>query len=175
MPRIEPVGKAESRAAETVFGEIETTFGSVPNLFRTYAHSDGLLRAQWRKVRQVMFDGTLPRALCEAIALVVSADNRCEYCVTHHGMALRALGWSTDGVRGLIEHGEHERLDARDNALVALARAANRDARNVPGALYDHAREAGAGDTAIVEALAVMETFAGLNRFIDAAGVALES
>jgi alkylhydroperoxidase family enzyme len=64
--------------------EFDRAFGRVPNLFRAYARHPPLLEANWNKVKHVLLKGRLARFTKEIIALLVSHDNGCAYCVAAH-------------------------------------------------------------------------------------------
>ena len=67
--------------------------GFVPNVFLAYAKRPEHYRA-FMHYHDVLMKGAgnLSRAEREAIVVAVSAENRCQYCVTAHGAALRILG-----------------------------------------------------------------------------------
>ena len=67
--------------------------GFVPNVFRAYAKRPEHFRA-FMTYHDVLMKspGGLTRAEREAIVVVVSSENRCQYCMTAHGAALRILG-----------------------------------------------------------------------------------
>src|SRR5260370_38953276 len=67
--------------------------GFVPNVFRAYARRPEHFRA-FMAYHDVLMKGPggLSRAEREAIVVAVSAENRCQYCMTAHGAALRILG-----------------------------------------------------------------------------------
>ncbi len=93
MSRIRALGYEEASSdVKEVFSEIESTLGIVPALFRTSAHFPPLLKANWEKVKAMMMGGNLPRKVKEAVAVLVSKDNACQYCVGAHTMALKAIG-----------------------------------------------------------------------------------
>ncbi len=77
---------------KAVYGEIKTTFGVIPSLFKAMAHQPEYLDASWQKVKAVMGPGKLDRKTKELIAVAVSAVNNCAYCVNAHTAALRRLG-----------------------------------------------------------------------------------
>lgn len=93
MPRIRPL-PAVSKEAEKILREIEVAFGMVPNLFKTYAHHPALLEANWNKVKAVMMQGSLSGKVKQTIAVLVSKDNACKYCVAAHRGALKSIGVS---------------------------------------------------------------------------------
>src|SRR4030067_1779282 len=106
MARLSVIGREQvlkhDFEVQEIFTEIEGAFGKIPNLFKTYAHFPPLLKANWSKVKAVMMQGSLSRKVKESIALLVSKDNSCAYCVAAHTAALRTIG-TTDKELRMIE------------------------------------------------------------------------
>lgn len=75
----------------------------VPNLFKTYAHHPPLLQANWNKVKAVMMEGSLTRKVKQTIAVLVSRDNSCSYCVAAPTGALRSIGVTDDEISAIEE------------------------------------------------------------------------
>lgn len=173
MPSIHTVAEDRlSPEAEEILDEIERTMGRRPNLFRTYAHHPPLLRANWEKLKATMMQGALSRKLKEVIALLVSQDNGCEYCIQAHSGALRSLGVDERTLEAIREGALAEAgFEDRELKLVEMMRKANRSPHEVSPAEFDALRSAGYSDAEIVEAYGVMETFAGFNKFLDSIGV----
>src|SRR5581483_12098456 len=66
--------------------------GVVPNVFRAYAWRPERFVKWFTHFRDVMAESSgLSAADREMIGVVVSAENRCLYCLTAHGAALREL------------------------------------------------------------------------------------
>lgn len=158
-----------------IFGEIAAAQGSVPNLFRMYANNPDVLEANWMRVRAVMLQGSLSRKLKESIAVVVSHDNDCRYCVEHHSQALLALGVSAEEVQRLLRDPLAGNFEPKERALLALTRQANRDPHGAADTNIAVARQAGSTDAEIIEALAVMELFVSFNRFVKTLDIPLEA
>lgn len=174
MSRIPLVDQPTDEWVLAIFSEIEDELGSVPNLFRAYAHHPMLLRMNWDKFNALMLHGRLSQQLKQGIALVVSADNHCDYSIFYHSAVLQELGVDPKEVLRIRAHPNHVHYPAKEHELFDLARHANT-------APYDHgerllaaARDAGASDEEIVEALGVMEMIAGFNRFADVLGLVHE-
>lgn len=76
-----------------IFAKNRERLGFVPNVFRTYARRPEHFRA-FMQYHDVLMKGEsgLTRAEREAIVVVVSAENACQYCVTAHSAAFRILG-----------------------------------------------------------------------------------
>lgn len=161
-------------AVAAVFQEIQETFGRVPNLFRSYAHYPPLLRANWEKVKAVMMQGSLRRKVKETIAVLVSKDNSCSYCVAAHTAGLQSLGMSADQITALEQSLDAADFDAKEQSLISFAREANRKPLAIKDAQFQSLRDAGATDGEIVEALGVMELFTGFNKFLDSLQVDID-
>lgn len=161
-------------AVQPTFHEIERAFGFVPNIFRAYANHPALLRSNWEKLKAILMGGELPRALKEGIALAVSADNSCAYCVAAHGQALQGLGVTAERVEALKAGEAGHGFGDAEAALLEMARVVNRDPGGLEDAALARVRQAGWSDAQIVEAIGVVEIFAGFNRFLDALEVEID-
>lgn len=176
MSKIEIVEKdGACEEVQKVYDEIEEAFGMVPNLFKTSAHFPPLLKANWEKVKAVMMGGTMSRKSKEVIAVLVSNDNSCDYCVAAHTAILKMLNLTEEEI-GLILNDELEKagIEGKEAALVRLARAANVNPNAIPGTIFNTLKIEGVSDAEIVEALGVMETFTAFNKFLDALEVAID-
>lgn len=105
-----------------LFAKARERLGFVPNVFRVYAFRPRRLSAWFTHFRQ-LHEPTegLSAADREMIAVVVSAANRCLYCLVAHGAALReALGDPVLGER-ISYDWRRAGLDARRTAICAYA------------------------------------------------------
>lgn len=175
MARIEPVhGDGASAEVEAILREIEQAFGMVPNLFKTYAHHPPLLAANWSKVKAVMMAGSLSQKVKQAIAVLVSKDNGCAYCVAAHTAALKAIGVSSREIETIERNIEEADFSAKEKALIGFARAANLSPRAIGEAEIRALRGTGVSDAEVVEALGVMELFTAFNKFLDSLQVEID-
>ena len=157
---------AESQVQE-IFAEINTAFGRIPNLFKTYAHHPPLLDANWNKVKRVMVEGVLARKVKESIAVLISKDNSCRYCIAAHEGALQSIGIDPEEIRLIETDLDRADFTSKEKALIKLACKANSAPLQVADDDIAAARTAGATDAEIVEALGVMELFTSFNKFLD--------
>jgi len=157
---------AESQVQE-IFAEINTAFGRIPNLFKTYAHHPPLLDANWNKVKRVMVEGVLARKVKESIAVLISKDNSCRYCIAAHEGALQSIGIDPEEIRLIETDLDRADFTSKEKALIKLACKANSAPLQVADDDIAAARTAGATDSEIVEALGVMELFTSFNKFLD--------
>jgi uncharacterized peroxidase-related enzyme len=107
---------------QNLFGKARESLGFVPNVFRSYSYRPERFSAWFGHYKQ-LHEPTenLDEADREMIAVVVSAYNRCTYCIVSHGHALRkALG---DEVLGdyIATNWRHAGLDERRAAICAYA------------------------------------------------------
>jgi len=175
MARIAPLtSQPDDPIVSAVFAEIDAAFGMVPNLFRTYAHHPPLLQANWEKVKALMMAGSLRREVKETIAVLVSKDNSCSYCVAAHTAALQSLGMTAEQIAALEASLDGTDFDAKEKALIRFARQANRNPLAIADAEFQVLRQAGAQDAEIVEALGVMEVFTSFNKFLDSLQVDID-
>lgn len=176
MPKIETIERGtESQEVKAIYDDIEATFGMVPNLFKTSAHFPPLLEANWNKVKAVMMGGVLSRKVKETIAVLVSNDNSCNYCVGAHTAILKMLGLSEEEITYIMK-GEYSKagINEKEDALIGLAINANTNPNNVPDNIFETLKRVNATDSEIVEALGVMETFTSFNKFIDTLQIAID-
>lgn len=166
--------EARTTDAETVLAEIETALGFVPNLFRAYAAHPPLLAANWAKVQLILLQGTLRREVKETIALLISKDNACTYCIGAHAAALQTLGFAPAAIAAMENTLADAAFNPKERALIEFARRANREASRMGSALEDLLAQ-GTPRAEVVEVLGVMELFAAFNRFADAVGVEPDS
>jgi uncharacterized peroxidase-related enzyme len=105
-----------------LFAKARERLGFVPNVFRTYAFRPDRLSA-WFEHYRALHEPTenLGAADREMIAVVVSAANRCLYCLVAHGAALReALGDPVLGERIAFDW-RRAGLDERRRTICAYA------------------------------------------------------
>lgn len=176
MPIIEAIERdTENPEVKAVFDDIEQAFGMVPNLFKTAAHFPPLMEANWNKVKAVMMGGTLSRKSKEAIAVLVSSDNSCDYCVGAHTAILSMIGSSEEEISHIMA-GDFSKagIDEKEAALIALAREANKNPNDIAKDTFETLRAKGATSAEIVETLGVMETYTAFNKFLDTLQVAID-
>ncbi len=175
MPRISVVEKNEvSEDVQEIFTEIESAFGKVPNLFKTYSHFPPLLKANWDKVKALMMQGKLSRKTKETIAVLVSKDNSCSYCVAAHTVALKSIGVTEEEIEMIENDIEKSDFTEKEQRLITFARKANKDPNRITDEEFEVLKKAGATEPEIVEALGVMELFAAFNKFLDSLNVEVD-
>ena len=109
--------------------------------------------------------GKLSPSEREMIAVVVSAENGCAYCETHHTKGLaRELGDSIRARRIALGHEHVPDLNPREEAFADLAIKITRDPRTVTDEDIDGLRRLGLDDSEILEVIETAAFFNYTNR-----------
>jgi uncharacterized peroxidase-related enzyme len=111
-----------SEGMTTYLAKCEEKIGFVPNVLAAYAFDDAKLAAFAGMYNDLMLAPSgLSKLEREMIAVVVSSENKCYYCLAAHGAAVRQL--SGDPVLGdlLVMNYRAARLSPRHRAMLDFA------------------------------------------------------
>lgn len=159
----------------SIFNAIAFARGGVAEVHRAQSLNPRALAAHLALYKAVVFQGSsLSRRDRERIAVVVSRENGCKYCVAHHAAALRHLGDDEAVVAALSEGitpvglppGEQALLEWSRRGCAAPAQCANSDVESL--------RRHGLDDRAILDAALTVAYFSFVNRIVLLLGVELE-
>lgn len=80
--------------AAATFADIRATRGSdfVNNIWRVLANRPQLLENTWRDVKSALGEGELDPLTKQLVYIAVSVAQGCDYCISSHTAAARALG-----------------------------------------------------------------------------------
>lgn len=99
MSRIELLDPQQTTGEKKeILGQIHSTFGVTPNMFKAIANSTAALKMMWSAFA-ALGDGKLGAKLGEQIAVAVADVNRCEYCLAAHTSLGRGAGLSIEVMR----------------------------------------------------------------------------
>ena len=106
---------------DAYFKKCDEKLGFVPNVLKAFAFDDAKLQA-FVDYRQELVQNaaSLSKLEIEMIATVVSSQNRCFYCITAHGNAVRQLGGPVLGEMMVMNY-RAARLDKRQRAMLDFA------------------------------------------------------
>ena len=122
----------------------------------------------------LMMQGNLSRKTKEAIAVMVSKDNSCSYCVAAHTAALKSIGVTGKEIEVIENDIEKSDFTEKERELITFARKANKDPNKITDKEFERLKNAGATEPEIVEALGVMELFTAFNKFLDSLKVEVD-
>jgi uncharacterized peroxidase-related enzyme len=158
-----------SEEMRAYFAKCEEKIGFVPNVLRAYAHDDAKLQAFAALYNDLMLAPSgLSKLEREMIAVAVSAENRCYYCLTAHGAAVRQL--SGDPVLGELMAMNYRAaaLEPRHRAMLDFAVALTQTPWLVEEEDRAGLREVGFSDRDIWDIAAVASFFNMSNRMASA-------
>lgn len=168
LPEVAPL--PEDIAA--YFAKCREKLGLVPWVLRAYAHDADKLRAFMQVYNQLMLGPSgLSKLEREMIAVVVSALNRCHYCVTAHGAAVRQLSGDPAFGDTLSVNWRAAALSARHRAMLAFVEKMTEDSWRIGEDDRRALREAGLTEPEIWDVAAVAGFFAMSNRMASAVGM----
>jgi uncharacterized peroxidase-related enzyme len=158
-----------SPAMQAYFGKCEEKLGYVPNVLKAYAFEMAKLEPFVAMYNDLMLAPSgLSKLEREMIAVVVSSQNRCYYCLVAHGAAVRAL--SGDPVLGelMVMNYRAARLEPRQRAMLDFAAKLTTAPWAVEEDDRERLREAGFSDRDIWDISAVAAFFNMTNRVASA-------
>ncbi len=151
------------------FAKCDSKLGFVPNVLKAYSFDQDKLRAFNAFYDDLMLgDSNLSKLEREMIAVVVSAANRCYYCLTAHGAAVRKL--SGDPLLGelLVMNYRAAKLPARQRAMLDFAHQVAVSSWQITASDRDRLRAVGFTDRDIWDIAAVASFFSMTNRLASA-------
>lgn len=163
-----PRGKL-SAEMEAYFAKCQEKLGYVPNVLRAFGFENGKLQAfvDYRQ-EAVQNAENLTKLEIEMIATVVSAQNRCFYCITVHGNGVRAL--SGDPILGemMVMNYRAARLSKRHRAMLDFAVKLTVEPWAVEEEDRDRLRRAGFSDRDIWDIASIAAFYNMTNRLASA-------
>jgi uncharacterized peroxidase-related enzyme len=158
-----------SAEMQAYFAKCEEKLGFVPNVLKAYAFDMPKLSAFVAMYNDLMLAPSgLSKLEREMIAVAVSAQNRCYYCLVAHGAAVRAL--SGDPVLGELMAMNYRaaRLSQRERAMLDFAVKLTAEPWLIEEADREALRRAGFSDRDIWDIAAVAGFFNMSNRVASA-------
>jgi len=151
------------------FDICDEKIGFLPNVLQAYSFDQAKLRAFIAMYNDLMLEASpLTKLEREMIAVVVSAANRCYYCLVAHGQAVREM--SDDPALGemLVMNYRVAKVSKRQRAMLDFAHRLTTAPAEVGEAARQALRKAGWSDRAIWDIAAVTGFFNMTNRLATA-------
>nr|WP_255702906.1 peroxidase-related enzyme [Roseivivax sp. GX 12232] len=165
LPPVDPLPEATQR----YFDICEEKLGMVPNVLRAHAFDVAKLDAFTALYNELMLaDSGLSKLEREMIAVCVSAVNRCFYCLTAHGAAVRALSGDPQLGEMLVMNWRVADLSPRHHAMLAFTEKVTKTSAEVVEADREALRSVGFSDRDIWDIVNVAGFFNMTNRVASA-------
>jgi uncharacterized peroxidase-related enzyme len=147
-----PTAEQVSPASQIIFEQIKKRLGKVPNLYAVIGYSEFALKA-FTEFEEDLYKGSFTAKEREAIALVVSEVNSCEYCLAAHTVAAVKRGFTNE-----------ETLDIRKadvnnfklHSIIRLAWAITENKGMVSDYLLENFYTAGFDNAALMELIGLV-------------------
>ena len=162
--KIEPETELSDKT-EAYFALCEEKLGLIPNVLAAYSFNETKLRAFTDMYNDLMLgESALSKLEREMIAVVVSSINKCFYCLTAHGAAVRAL--SSDPKLGemMVMNYRVAPLEPKQKAMLDFAALLTESPDAIEEEDREALREAGWSDRDIWDIASVVGFFNMSNR-----------
>ncbi len=165
LPMVDPLPED----TQAYFDLCAEKLGLVPNVLRAYAFDIDKLNAFTAMYNDLMLGpSNLPKLDREMIAVVVSAVNRCFYCLVAHGQAVRAMSGRPELGEALVMNWRVADITPQQRAMLAFAEKLTEASSRVTEADREALRDAGFSDRDIWDIASVAGFFNMTNRVASA-------
>lgn len=164
---------ALSPAMAAYFTKCQDKLGYVPNVLLAYAHDMAKLEAFAAFYNDLMLAPSgLSKLEREMIAVVVSAENRCWYCLVAHGAAVRQLSGDPALSEALaFNFRQAQGLSDKQRGMLDFALKVARASAEIEESDRQRLRDIGFSDRDIWDIAAVASFYAMSNRMASATGM----
>ncbi len=154
-----------SNETQAYFAKCEEKLGLVPNVLAAYAFNEKKLRAFTDMYNDLMLgESSLTKLEREMIAVAVSSVNRCYYCLTAHGAAVRQLSGDPALGEQMVMNYRVADLTEKQKAMLDFAVKLTESPATIEDADREALRKAGFTDRDIWDIASVAGFFNMSNR-----------
>ncbi len=165
LPMVDPLPEATQK----YFDICNDKLGMVPNVLQAYAFDVDKLNAFTSCYNDLMLASSgLTKLEREMIAVVVSSINRCFYCLTAHGAAVRELSGDAKLGEIMVMNYRVADLDTRTRAMLDFAAQVTVESYTIEEADRQALRDVGFSDRDIWDIANVAAFFNMTNRVASA-------
>ncbi|WP_299046936.1 peroxidase-related enzyme [uncultured Tateyamaria sp.] len=165
LPMVDPLPEATQK----YFDVCENKLGMIPNVLKAHAFDIDKLNAFTALYNDLMLaDSGLTKLEREMVAVVVSATNRCYYCLTAHGAAVRQLSGNPALGEQLVMNWRVADVTPRQKAMLAFAEAVTLKSAQIMEGDRQALRDHGLSDRDIWDLINVAAFFNMSNRVASA-------
>ena len=164
-----PMADPLPEATQKYFDICQDKLGLIPNVLQAYAFDIDKLNAFTGLYNDVMLSASgLSKLEREMIAVAVSSINKCFYCLTAHGQAVRALSGDPALGEMMVMNWRVATLDARQTAMLEFAELMTLSSAKITEADRDALRGVGFSDRDIWDIAATAGFYNMTNRIASA-------
>ena len=165
LPMVDPLPDATQK----YFDVCAEKLGMIPNVLQAYAFDIDKLNAFAGLYNDIMLAASgLSKLEREMIAVTVSSINKCYYCLTAHGAAVRQLSGDPTLGEMLVMNWRAARLDARQKAMLQFAETMTIASASIEEHHRDALRQVGFSERDIWDIAATASLYNMTNRMASA-------
>lgn len=165
LPMVDPL----PAQTQKYFDICQEKLGMVPNVLKAHAFDIDKLNAFTTLYNDLMLaDSGLTKLEREMVAVVVSATNRCFYCLTAHGAAVRQLSGNPALGEALVMNWRVAQVTPRQRAMLAFAEQVTLASARIEETDRQTLRDHGLSDRDIWDLINVAAFFNMSNRVASA-------
>lgn len=168
LPMVDPLPDATQK----YFDICQEKLGMIPNVLQAYAFDVEKLNAFTAMYNDLMLgESGLTKLEREMIAVVVSSINKCWYCLTAHGAAVRALSGNPALGEQMVMNWRVADLTEKQHSMLTFAEALTIASHKTEEADRQALRDVGFSDRDIWDIASVAAFFNMSNRVASAVGM----
>ena len=165
LPMVDPLPEDTQK----YFDLCSEKLGMIPNVLQAYAFDIEKLNAFAGLYNDIMLAASgLSKLEREMIAVTVSSINKCYYCLTAHGAAVRQLSGDPTLGEMLVMNWRPARLDARQEAMLQFAETLTLTSASIEEHHRDALRQVGFSERDIWDIAATASLYNMTNRMASA-------
>jgi len=165
LPQVDPLPEATQK----YFDICQEKLGLIPNVLLAYSHNIEKLNAFAALYNDLMLsESGLSKLDREMVAVVVSAENRCLYCLVSHGQAVRELSGDPQLGEQLVMNYRAADLSPKQRAMLDFAVQMTNDSKSIEEPHRQTLRDEGFTDADIWDIAAVASFYNMTNRMASA-------
>ncbi|WP_293449693.1 peroxidase-related enzyme [Planktotalea sp.] len=165
LPMVDPL----PAQTQKYFDICQDKLGMVPNVLQAHAFDIDKLNAFTELYNDIMLaDSGLSKLEREMIAVVTSSINKCFYCLTAHGAAVRQLSGDPSLGEKLVMNWRVADLDARQHAMCLFAERVTKESHTIEETDRQALRDVGFSDRDIFDIANVTGFYNMSNRVASA-------
>lgn len=148
-----PVKDQLEKTSQSILETVQSKTGKIPNLYATIGYSASALKAMLETETALSHESSFTAKEREAVNLIVSQVNNCEYCLAAHTMIAKMKGFSEEETLAIrkAEHG-----DVKLNTIIILAQSIAANKGNADQDALECFFDAGYDEKALIEVIAII-------------------
>lgn len=142
-----------SFGTQSILESVEKKMGKIPNLYATIGYSSSALKSMLETESSLAHDSSFTAKEREAINLIVSQINECDYCLAAHTTLAKRRGFTEEDT---LEIRKGNFSEAKLDAAIKLAHSIANNKGNAGNGALENFFNAGYDEKALIELTALV-------------------